>query len=216
MLLSGCLTNPRCVYMLRFLSSTLSLIVFVEYRQKPSTNLEDFEWLDNITANEKLPNAAVPLALSIKWQCKSMMFGSRPLCNSAWKHPDCTDKVEGGQFQWTLDEDLTTPLVLLLRSTHLSLYIDYPSANWFAPRKKYNFSCWVWVQVVLNVAGIANGHLAVGFWGAAPTPAPGLTRASGTCFTSPLTQGEQNSEQTNGLAGNAINPGLQMFVLQRT
>lgn len=66
MLLSGCLTNPRCVYMLGFLSSTLSLTVFVEYRQKPSTNLEDFKWLDNITANEKLPNAAVPLALSIK------------------------------------------------------------------------------------------------------------------------------------------------------
>ena len=137
-----------------------------------------------------------------------MMFDSRSLCNSAWKCPDCTDKVEGCQFQWTLDEDLTALLVLLLRSTHSSLYTGYPSANWFAPRKKYNFSCWVWIQVGLNIASTANGDLAVWLCGAAPTPAHGLTRASGTCFTRPPAQGEQNTEQTNVLGGNPINLGL--------
>lgn len=48
----------------------LSRTVFVERRQKPSTNLEDLSnlsnWMGNTPANEKVPNAAVPLALSIK------------------------------------------------------------------------------------------------------------------------------------------------------
>lgn len=48
----------------------LSHTVFVERRQKPSTNLEDLSnlsnWMGNTPANEKVTNAAVPLALSIK------------------------------------------------------------------------------------------------------------------------------------------------------
>lgn len=191
MLLSGRLTNPRCVHMLRLLSSALSLAVFAEHRQKPSTNPEDF-WV----------------ILQSGWITLQLMRSSVPQQSPSSMYQVTTAKVlSDGWSQTPVPPSLSIqPLQREACRVPLSVGSGWGSdncigvvinVNTLLPPNILKIGLYLEENRILSCGASSccmqqawpTGTSLLAFWGTAPGPAHGLTGASARHCTI-LAQGE--------------------------